>query len=382
MSDRDFDIDFDFFDEPATEEATQRRRIIRPGGGSRRPPSSRPPANMTRLLRLVGLVAFVIAAVLFLILWIQGCREESRADKYRDYMQTVGVVAQGSEQVGRRLNDLLTTPLLKQQQVEQGLDRLSQQAEQHVTQARQLDPPGRLRTQHLDLVEALQLRVIGLNRLGDAFRQTARARNASSAGVLLAAQAQRLVASDVVWDDLFRFGATQVMQEENVSGVDVPDSNFVVNADLASRRAMEPVWQRIRGASTGGTPGGLHGTNIVNVRALPADKQLLADQENVVTATADLAFAVTVENGGDHQEVQIPVTLTIEKSPEPVVERSSIDLINPGEQKTVVFRDLGSVVTFAERTTVRVDVAAVPAERTKTNNTAQFEVTFTLVPAQ
>ena len=37
---------------------------------------------------------------------------------------------------------------------------------------------------------------------------------------------------------------------------------------------MELVLQRIRGASTGGTPSGSHGTNIVSVKAQPGDQTL------------------------------------------------------------------------------------------------------------
>jgi hypothetical protein len=110
---------------------------------------------------------------------------------------------------------------------------------------------------------------------------------------------------------------------------------------------------------------------------LPSGTPLSTSGENTVTASTDLGFAVTVQDTGDSQEVQIPVTLTIEKSPQPIVQRKTIDLINPGESKTLVFSNLGSP-PFGIKTTLKVDVHAVPAEKTLTNNSASYEVVFSL----
>ena len=71
------------------------------------------------------------------------------------------------------------------------------------------------------------------------------------------------------------------------------------------------------------------------------------------------------------------MTLTIQQSPSPIVQNKTIDLINPGEQKTVTFHNLGQV-QFATRTTVKVDVAPVPEERNTANNSAQYPVIFSL----
>jgi hypothetical protein len=140
---------------------------------------------------------------------------------------------------------------------------------------------------------------------------------------------------------------------------------------------MALVLQRIRGASTGGTVTGLHGTNIVSVKALPGGQTLATGSLNTVTATTDLAFAVTVADSGDFQEVQIPVTLTIAKSGSPIVKKQTIALINPSEETVVTFKNLGSV-PFATQTTVNVDVKPVAGEVKKDNNSAQYPVIFSL----
>ena len=376
MSERGSDIEFDFFEEPETQEAPARARPERRG---RRPPV-RPPTGLTPLLRLAGLIAFAIFIVVVLSLWVQSCRSESKRDTYADYMNEMRVVARSSEDVGRKLNRVLTTPGIRSAQLQKDLDGLAKQQSQGVERATGIDAPGRLREEHRNAIEALEFRVSGLTRLQDAFRQTSSARNAREAGELLAAQAQRLVTSDVVWDDLFREPSVAELRRQDVGGVDVPDSNFVTNPDLATQRLMTSIYQRIRGGQTSGTPTGRHGTGLVAVKALPGGKTLQTEGDNTVIATEDLAFEVTIENQGTTQEVQVQVVLRVQQNPRPIVRRATIDLINPGERKTLKFGQLGQIVQFVQKTPVKVEIRPVRGEQFLGNNVAEYSVIFSLPP--
>ncbi|MDX6439063.1 MAG: hypothetical protein QOF45_1646 [Gaiellaceae bacterium] len=386
MSDREPDIEFDFFEEPETQEAsgrsdrTLRRPLGRGGRGPRAPRGPiRPRTGFTPLLRLLGLIAFAILIVVLLLLWGQSCQESKKRDAYGNYMTDISAVARDSERVGRELSDTLTTPGIKPADLQKQLSGLVRQQEIGTTRAKGLDAPGPLRAAHDAAIEALQFRVDGLAGLAEAFQRTQGSKDAAAAGALLASQAERLVASDVVWDDLFKKTAVSVLQQEKVTGVEVPDSNFVQTPDLASTRSMVPIWERINGsaASGTGTTTGLHGTNIESVKVIPGGQALSASAENTVEASTDLAFAVAIANSGDSQEVKIDVTLTIQQSPTPIVKKQTIDIINPGETKTVVFRDFPSV-DFGERRIMRIDVDPVPGETNTGNNSAEYPVIFSL----
>ena len=373
MSERDSDIEFDFFeDEPATTEAQSTRQSRR---GTR--PPIRPPAGVTPLLRLIGLVAFAILVVVLLVFAVQSCRGSQKRDTYENYTEDVGEVAAQSQQIGRRLNNLLTDPAAKLTDIRQQLSGLAQQQEQGVTRAEEIDAPGPLREIHPAVIQSLQLRVSGLEGLDRAFEQTAQIRNANLAGRALAVQARRLLASDVVWDDLYKDPARAVLTDQDVRGVQVPDSNFLRNPDLATPTLMASVWRRVRGASTGGSDCTPRGTGLVSVRALPAGTDLSPDTLNTVEASEQLGFAVTIEDTGCSQEVRIPITLTIQKDPSPIVKTQTVGIINPGEQQTVTFRNLGQP-PFARRTTLRVQVKAVTGETRTENNTAEYPVIFSL----
>src|SRR5213083_2906393 len=135
MSERDTDIEFDFFDEPETEEATERVRTPRrqTPRGPRRP--VRPPSGLIPMLRLAGLIAFVILAVVLLVVLVRGCASDSKHARYENY--------------------------IKESQLEQKLKGLAAQQQQGVAQAQEMNPPGPLRVEHDHLIEVLSLRASG-----------------------------------------------------------------------------------------------------------------------------------------------------------------------------------------------------------------------------
>jgi hypothetical protein len=380
MSEREPDIEFDFFDEPATEEAAQRRTIRRGGNGTPRGPRRpmRPSPGVTPLLRLVGLIAGAILVVVLLVFWVQSCQGASEHSKYKSYMDNVSGIAKDSQTAGRQVADLLTTPGEREADLETKLGRFADQEGQYVSQAQDVAPPGPLRSEHQHVIEALQLRESGLNGLANALRQTRSSKDATATGNLLAAQAQRLIASDVIWDDLFKDPAREVLKRKNITGVDVPDSNFLQNPDLATARSLAQIVKRVRSTSSStGTVTGLHGTGIVSTKVLPTGQILSESTTNTIVSSTELAFQVTVQDTGDSQEVRIPVKLTIPKTPNPIVKQAVIDVIDPGETKTVTFSGI-SQPPFGAKSEIKVTVEPVKGEHNLSNNTATYPTFFSV----
>jgi hypothetical protein len=287
-------------------------------------------------------------------------------------------IASSSARLGKNLSQLLATPGVDVQQLESKLNGYAQREQQLVASAQSISPPGQLRDEQRAVVEALQFRVSGLRGLEDAFRRTTDFQSADEAATLLASQTQRLLTSDIIWDDLFKTPAVEVLKSEGVSGVNVPGSKFLISPDFASSAAMKSIWERLQGAADGGTPTGVHGTGIESVKVLPSDEVLSQSTETTVTVTQDLALEVTVKDTGDSEEVGVEVDLIIQRQPNPIKKTETIDLISPGETKTVVFSDLGSVPF--EKTTVKVDVVPVSGEENTANNSYEYPVIFTLNP--
>jgi hypothetical protein len=293
-------------------------------------------------------------------------------------MDKVSGIAKDSQTAGRQVADLLTTPGERESDLETKLTRYAQQEGQYVSQAQDIAAPGPLRSEHQHVIESLQLRESGLNGLADALRQTRSSKDANATGNLLAAQAQRLIASDVVWDDLFKDPSRDVLKRKGIRGVNVPDSNFLQNTDLATARSLSQIVKRIRNTSTStGTTSGLHGTGLVSTKVLPSGTQLSTSTTNTITSSTELAFQVTVQDTGDAQEVRIPVKLTIPKTPNPIVKQAVIDVINPGETKTVTFANIGQP-PFGVKTEVKVTVEPVKGEQNVSNNSATYPAIFSI----
>jgi hypothetical protein len=367
-------IEFDFFDEPETEEAPRtRRRPRRERPGGFRPP----PTGLVPLARLVGLIAIAIAVVVAFVFWVGACQGKSTHDEYASYAAQVRTIAAGSSALGREFANKLVSAT-KQSDLETSLQRYAQQEQQEYDQAQLIRPPGPLRQVHAQLVDAIELRAKGLAALGGVVSQ-ATPKNTAATISALVSQSELLVASDVVWEQLYRIPATQQLRTEGITGVVIPKSSFVPNTDLVSARAFGVVLQRMHGASAGGTPSGLHGSQLLSVVANPGGTQLSTSTAATVKVSADLTFAATVVDSGNFQETGVVVHLTISAGGSTIKRTQTIQTISSKQQKTVTFGNFNlPAAAFGNRATIKVDVAPVPGETNLANNSATYTVFFTL----
>ena len=181
------------------------------------------------------------------------------------------------------------------------------------------------------MLDSFDLRTNGLNGMSAAF-ETIPAKKATQAGNELAEQMQRLAASDVIWEDLFKDPTKEELANLSITGVNVPSSIFLANPDIATTASMKSVWQRIHGAATGGSTCSPRGTGIVSTKVLPSGKELSTSERNTIQTTQDLGFAVTVKNQGCAQEVGLKVRLSIQQSTSPIKKDATIDLLDPGRR--------------------------------------------------
>jgi hypothetical protein len=362
------EIEFEFFDESPTAESAPRR------GRRRRLPTRPPtPPGGPQVYRLGVLIAGAIVLAVILILVVQSCRSNQKQSEYEGYVDSVTEITSESDALGRQLNTRLTTPGISLEDLRGAVEGLREQQEQLLRSAQELQPPGPLLDQQESLVETMQFRVNGLAGLARALAQVAQTSNAEESGGRLATQAQRLVASDVVYADAFQEPTGRVLNDEGITEVPVPGSRFIQNPEFGSPTAWTLIVERLTQSPEAG---GLHGNGIQAVRVQPGGQQLSASEDNTVEASDNLSFQVVVENSGDNQETQVPVRLVIQQDPL-ISKEQVIDLINPGQSKTVTFRDIGSV-SFSTRTTLKVTVEPVAGETNTGNNTAQYAVIFTL----
>jgi len=334
----------------------------------------RSPGGNAPILRLGLLLLAAIGIAVGLVFGINSCRDEGAQGDYNEYFDSVGAVASQSTNVGRQLATLLSTPGVTLDDLESQLGGLAEQQAQVVARANELTPPSSLLEEQESLVESMQLRESGLRGLQQAASQIQAASDPEQAGASLGQQAARLIAGTVVYDDLFKARSEEVLKQEGVSGVAVPDSPFLADTGLISAASLSELVRRI--TQGGEEAGGLHGNQIAGVRVQPGGEELSPDEENTIVATEDMSIQVLVRNSGDFQEAEVEVKLTLQQDPA-IKKSQSIDLINSKQTKVVTFSNFTNL-TFAALTTLRVSVEPVPGEENTSNNTAEYSVIFSL----
>ena len=367
------DIEFDFFDESPTAESETRKKDGPPGRRPKLPKRPPTPPGGAQLYRLGLLIAGAILLAVILILVVNNCRGDRKQSAYEGYIEDVSGVASESADIGSQLNNRLTTPGIRLEQLRSDVEGLQEQQEQILRRTEELSPPGPLVEQQEALVETMQFRVNGLAGLARGLQLVAQTEDPQESGANLANQAQRLVASDVVYADAFRAASQSVLEQQDVTNVAIPASVFVQNPEFGS----PAFWtQTVRRLTQGPEAGGIRGNGIVAVRVQPGGQELVPGEDNTVEQSADLAFEVLVENSGESQETQVQVTLIVRQDPQ-IRKEQAIDVINPGETKTVTFTGFENL-EFSAQTTLQVQVEPVEGERNTNNNTVEYPIIFTL----
>jgi hypothetical protein len=367
------DIEFDFFDESPTVESTPRKKGDRPQKRRRLPKRPPTPPGGPQLYRLGVLIAGAIVLAVIFILVINNCRGDQKQAAYEDYIEDVGVVASESAELGNQLNNRLTTPGIRLEALRGDVEGLQEQQEQILRRTQELSPPGPLVEQQEALVETMQFRVNGLAGIARGLQLVAQTDDPQESGRNLGNQAQRLVASDVVYADAFRAASESVLDQQGVTNVAIPASVFVKNPEFASPSFWTQTVQRL---TQGPEAGGVRGNGIAGVRVQPGGQDLVRGEDNTVEQSADLAFEVLVENSGTSQETQVNVTLIIRQDPQ-IRKEMTIDVINPDETKTVRFTGFENL-EFSAETTLQVQVEPVEGEANTNNNTVEYPIIFTL----
>jgi hypothetical protein len=347
--------------------------------GTRRPPPRGPGTDrQTLLIRRVGagVVALVLIILLFVV--IKSCRDSAREDAFRNYVRDVGALVQESDQASAQLFQLLTRPGRRTPlQLQSEVNSFQSDAAQLVDRARDTDHPGEADDAHRYLVEAFEFRRDGMGRiarelptaLGDQGREEATSR--------ITVTMRSFLASDVIYDSRFTPKLARAIDEEKLGDLEVPRSRFLPDLQWLRPTVVAERIEAIRGGGGAGpAKPGLHGTALVSVTAKPGGKVLNSAGATDITVSPRLSFDVAFSNGGEHEERDVTVVVTITGAGKPIVREQRLSSIKPGEQKTVSI-PLAAQPPTGRPVTIKVEVKPVPGEKKVDNNSQRFPAIFT-----
>lgn len=336
--------------------------------------------------RIAMLVGGVIVLIIVLVLIVRGCQRSQLEDSYSSYMGDVTTVVTASGKQGDSLQEVLANKNgAKAAELQVQVRDIANKAEGLVGQAEALSPPDTLSAPNQSLVTALQYRVTGLKALADSLPSVVDSQNKAYSSATLASAMQRFLASDVIYQDSFVGPSKRALADADIAGVQVPDRQFFlsgVRADQASPTGaaqLIPALQRTGTAddgSTTDTAGGLHGTGIASVQAMPEGIELQAGTDTEIQASDKLEWQVTVENAGDFPETNVIVRATFAgdaSAKDAQTVEKEIPSIEPGEQQSVSLPGPKSP-TFGEASVLKIEVVPVTGEEKTDNNRAEYPV--------
>ena len=155
----------------------------------------------------------------------------------------------------------------------------------------------------------------------------------------------------------------------------MPDSSFATNADALTESTLTEVVSNLGGGEEPGA--GLRGTTLVSVTAQPLDRQLSPGDNNTLTLSSDLSFAVLVRNSGDVQLTDVLVKFTLQQSGRTERKDETIDVLNPDQERIVSFGDFADL-NIADPSALTITIVPVDEETNLDNNSEGYDIILSL----
>jgi hypothetical protein len=329
--------------------------------------------------RVIAGVGGLVLVILF-FLFVKSCRESAREDAFRNYGRDVAALVQESDQASQQLFAVLTRPGNRSPlELQNAVNGFHSDAAQLVDRARGTDHPDELNTAQRYFIETLEFRRDGIGQiarelpaaLGDQGREEATGR--------ITVTMRTFLASDVIYAQRFTpHLAKEVKDQKLVGEVNIPRSRFLPDLQWLRPTVVAERVNAIRGGGGGGGPAapGLHGTALVSVTAKPGGKALQPGGATDIAVSPRLSFDVALSNGGEHEERDVTVSISISGAGKPLVREQRLPSIKPGEQKTVSI-PLAAAPPTGRPVTITVDVKPVPGEKKVDNNKQRYPAIFT-----
>lgn len=335
-------------------------------------------------------ILFAIILVLVITLVVRDCQRSQLEDSYTSYLNSVAQIVSTSADQGQELRDVLSNSEgLRPPQLRERISAIGTQAQELVTQAEDLDPPGALSESQSSLVTLLQYRVAGLTGLAEGLPTLLAAEDDDFKAGGIAEQMQRFLASDVIYEDSFAAPARSAMEADDITGVEVPRLlPFLANDDLATAdgaMTLLPGLQRTAAAGDdadgdGSADGNLRGNSLVQTEALPSETRLSPTDVTTVEASESLEWRVTVRNSGDFVENEVVVRATFTYPDQPnagQTREASIPTIEPGQDVTITLPG-PTEVDYRAQGNLLIEILPVPGEAVIDNNSAEYRVQIAL----
>lgn len=314
------------------------------------------------LRRALALGGGLILLIL-LVLGVKGCLDARANRELSDYARDVAQIVEETQQTSKSFFGKLDDPgnLSVSDFVDQvNTDRSA--LDTYATRIDDLGTPGDMSQAQSNLELAYQLRAKAMEEIANKMPTALGEAGAEKAMDGIAKQMQKLLAADVIYEQVVRPEVDGVLASNGISDTNLPKSTFLPDEKWLEESAVSDALGGISGATGAATPG-VHGTELVGVSV--NESELIEGAPVSVSGEEGVEVEVEVQNTGESPESGVTVSVTAEGN----TIDGEIDEIEVGE---VGIATILLTPAPSGEVTLEVEVEPVAGETITENNEASY----------
>jgi hypothetical protein len=304
--------------------------------------------------------------LILIVLGVKGCLDARAESELSDYADKVSEIVQETEQTSKDFFGHLEEPgKLSVTDFTAKVNADASAMDNYASRVDSLGAPGDMSRPQQNLELVYELRSRAMTAIAEKMSTALGAAGAQKAVAGIARQMQKLLAADVVYEQVVRPEIDSVLSAKGISGHEAPESTFLPDEKWLEERTVSSALGAISGNSAAAGPG-VHGLGLGTVSV--NGSELVEGGAATVAGAEGVEVEVTVQNQGESTENGVTVSVTVEGN----TLQGEIEEIAAGEEETVTIP-----LTPAPKgeVTLEVEVEPVPGEHLTENN----EATYTLL---
>lgn len=304
-----------------------------------------------------------LVLLILIVLGIKGCLDARANRALEDYARNVTQIVEETKQTSKSFFGKLEDP--GNASVTDFVDQVNADrsaVDTYRSRIEDLDPPGDMGRAQANLELVYQLRADAMDQIADRMPTALGDAGAEKAVAGIAKQMQKLLAADVVYEQVVRPEVDGVLADNGVSDSDLPKDTFLPDEKWLEESEVSEALGAISG-NTGGDVSGVHGTELSAVTV--NGTELVEGAPATVSAEEGVELEVSVLNSGEATENGVGVAVTFEGS----TIKGEIDELPVGETGTAI---IPLTPTPSGEVELEVVVEAVPGENITENNEATY----------
>lgn len=317
------------------------------------------------LRRALALGGGLILLIL-LVLGVKGCLDARANRALEDYARNVTQIVEETQQTSKSFFTKLEDP--GNASVTDFVDQVNADRsamDTYRSRIEDLDTPGDMGRAQANLELVYQLRADAMGEIANKMPTALGDAGAEKAVAGIAKQMQKLLAADVVYQQVVRPEVDGVLANNGISDSDLPKETFLPDEKWLDETEVGEALGAISGNSTGDVSG-VHGTELSGVTV--NGTELVEGAPATISAEEGVELEASVQNQGESTENGVTVSVSFEGN----TIKGEIDELPVGETGTAV---IPLTPTPSGEVTLEVVVEPVPGEQVTENN----EATYTLL---